>query len=169
MLLRAGEREAVSCKQAGTVMGIECRPGCKVTEAEQRGGAGWQPSITTGVTGMPTLSWHVLVRLLPWESVLEARIIFIFKRYLPIPPSLPLLPPSVASPQRFHRCQADVLQCMIGAGIAYSPASWRARELSSPKPPTDNHQWEIAPKIPRMLGAAAHCNTHRRAAERLVA
>lgn len=43
---------------------------------------------------MPTLSWHVLVRLLPWESVLEARIIFIFKGIFQSPPLCPCyLPP----------------------------------------------------------------------------
>lgn len=33
-----------------------------------------------------------------------------------------------------------MLQRVTGAGISHSPASWRARELPSPKPPADNQR-----------------------------
>lgn len=148
-------------------MGTECRAGCKVTEAEQRGEQDSSPASllkspvcphhpSTCWSGCCPGSWC-------WEP--ES---FSFLKGSSNPPSLPLLLPSVASSQHLRRCQANVLQRMTDAGIIYGPASWRAWELSSPKPPTDNHQWEIAPKVPRMLGAAAHRNTHCRAAERCV-
>lgn len=131
-----------------------------MTEAEQSGEQDGTPASLLGSLVCP----HVLVMLLPWEMGLEARMTFTFNGIFQIP-SWPLPPPSVSSSLCFHRCQANVLQQMTGAGIARSPASWRAQELSSPKPPTDGDQWEMALKVPRMLRAAAPCNTHHQAVQ----
>lgn len=134
-LLRAGEGGAGSCKQAGMVTGTECRLGCKGREAKQskaKQGAGRQPSIATGVTGVPVP--QVLVRLLPWEPVLEARMMFIYKGIFQSPfPALatslccffmvfPLVSSqcATASDRSWHPLQPSTLQSL---GASCSPAT----------------------------------------------
>lgn len=75
MLLRAAEREAGPCKQAARAgEGHLAQTGGanSVKQKEAESGTAAQDRFWSA------LPWHVLVRLLPWESVLEARTMFSF-------------------------------------------------------------------------------------------